>query len=171
MSAARPKGCVIFLNGFPGIGKLTIARTLQTKLGDVGSRLVDNHLIIDAAEAVHPGRSPEHKALRKQIRDAMFNDLKVLQGKDIVVILTGCLTANPEDVSVFAEHVAIAQSRGVPFYAFTMIVDKTEHLRRLQSQDRVDGKKCKMSDAGISPSSFATKACRPVFVDVQCLVV
>ena len=51
---SQPAGCVIFINGFPGIGKLSIARSLQGQLADMATRLFDNHLIIYLAEAIHP---------------------------------------------------------------------------------------------------------------------
>jgi shikimate kinase len=138
----RPEACVIFLNGFPGTGKLTIAQALRSKLKGVETRLLDNHLMIDAAEAVHPGRGLEHKTLRKRIRDAMFDELKALpMAKNLIIIMTGCLAANPEDAAVFAEHVAIAQHHDIPFYSFTISVDEKEHFWRLQSPDRIWGQK------------------------------
>ncbi|RMY20406.1 hypothetical protein D0867_04021 [Hortaea werneckii] len=149
MEPAQPPACVVLLNGFPGTGKYAVARTLRSKLGDTNTRLVDNHLIIDPAEAAHPGRGYEHKALRDVIRRAVFQDLKRLPENITTIVLTGCFGQNSEDVAVYAEHVEIAQARGVRFLSFTLTVEKSEHLLRLQSPDRVYGQKTKLNDPDV----------------------
>lgn len=40
-------GKVIFLNGFPGVGKLAIPKALAAKLPAGDTILLDNHLLID----------------------------------------------------------------------------------------------------------------------------
>ncbi|RMY20381.1 hypothetical protein D0867_04042 [Hortaea werneckii] len=149
MEPAQPPACVVLLNGYPGTGKFAVARALRSKLGDTNTRLVDNHLIIDPAEAVHPRRGYEHKALRDVIRRAVFQDLKKLPENITTIVLTGCLGQNAEDVAVYAEHVEIAQARGVPLLSFTLTVQKSEHLLRLQSPDRVHGQKTKLNDPDV----------------------
>ncbi|KAI7158114.1 hypothetical protein KC349_g5090 [Hortaea werneckii] len=149
MEPAQPPACVVLLNGFPGTGKLAVARALRSKLGDTNTRLVDNHLIIDPAEATHPGRRHEHKALRDVVRRAVFQDLKGLPENIRTIILTGCLGQNSEDIAVYAEYVEVAQARGVPLLSFTLTVEKSEHLLRLQSPDRVYGQKTKLNDPAV----------------------
>ena len=143
-----PKGCVVLLNGFPGIGKLSIAQALRSKLRDTETRLFDNHLVIDPAQAVYPGRGPEHKLLRSQLRKVAFSNLASLHGKNIILIMTACLAANEEDAAVFADHVEIARSRGVPIHVFTVTCNMKEHHFRLQSPDRIWGQKRKLSEPG-----------------------
>lgn len=150
MEPAQPPACVVLLNGYPGTGKFAVARALRSKLGDTNTRLVNNHLIIDPAEAVHPGRGYEHKALRDVIRRAVFQDLKGLPENITTIVLTGCLGQNSEDVALYAEHVEIAQARGVPLLSFTLTVEKSEHILRLQSPHRVYGQKNKLNDPGKS---------------------
>ncbi|KAI7191127.1 hypothetical protein D0869_02291 [Hortaea werneckii] len=145
MEPAQPLACVVLLNGFPGAGKYAVARALHSKLGDTNTRLVDNHLSIDPAEATHPGRGHEHKTLRDVIRRRLPRPQR-LPENITTIVLTGCLGQNSEDVAVYAEHVEIAQARGVPFLSFTLTVEKSEHLLRLQSPDRVYGQKTKLND-------------------------
>ena len=66
------------------------------------------------------------------------------------IVLTGCLGQNSEDVALYAEHVEIAQARGVPLLSFTLTVEKSEHILRLQSPHRVYGQKNKLNDPGKS---------------------
>ena len=107
---ARPSGCLIILNGFPGVGKLTIARSLQSRLTNVETRLIDNHLTIDPAEAIHPGRGRQHKAFRNKLRQVIFDELKTIPERDTVLIMTCSLGTNLEDAAVFAEHLEVSWS-------------------------------------------------------------
>lgn len=109
MSDPKRTGCLVLLNGYPGVGKLSVARTLQLKLQqDVQTRLIDNHLIIDPAQAVHPGRGPEHKALRNRLRHVILDELKALSDPNGILIMTLSLGSNEEDAAVYAEHVDVS---------------------------------------------------------------
>jgi chloramphenicol 3-O-phosphotransferase len=104
-----PPGCLVILNGFPGVGKLTIARSLQSRLTNVvQTRLIDNHLIIDPAESIYPGRGHQHKAFRDKLRQVIFDELKTIPGQKTVLIMTCSLGANVEDAAVFAEHFEVS---------------------------------------------------------------
>lgn len=104
----RFPGCLVLLNGFPDVGKLTIARSLQSNLADVDTRLIDNHLIIDPAEAIYPGRGHQHKMFRDRLRNVLFDELKTIPGHDAILIMTRSLGANVQDASVFAEHLEVS---------------------------------------------------------------
>jgi hypothetical protein len=105
----KSTGCLVLFNGFPSVGKLTVARSLQSSLTNqsVEIRLIDNHLIIDPAEAVHPGREHQHRAFRDKLRNLIFDELKTLPEQDIVFIMTCSLGANVAEAAVFAEHLEV----------------------------------------------------------------
>lgn len=63
---------LVHINGFPGIGKLNIARKLVELLQQFDAKLVHNHLLIDPASAVLPRSSPNYQPLRRAIRDAIL---------------------------------------------------------------------------------------------------
>jgi hypothetical protein len=65
--------CVLLLNGFPGVGKLTIASLFEAKLDHSSTpfRLIDNHLLIDPVVAIEPVRNKGHYALRKKFRNTV----------------------------------------------------------------------------------------------------
>lgn len=109
MSAPQVPSCLILLNGFPGTGKLTIARALQSTLKDlyIDARLIDNHLAIDVAEAIYPGRGLEHKALHDRLRRVILEELKVLPLPDTLLIMTLCLGHNEKDAAILAEHLEV----------------------------------------------------------------
>jgi chloramphenicol 3-O-phosphotransferase len=143
------QSCVLLLNGFPGVGKFTIAKALAAKLGDVPHRLIDNHVLIDPIEAIEPGRSEAHYALRKKFRVVAFEGLKALDEKTLVIILTACLATSSEDLSQFAEYLDIAEARGVPLVVVNIVCDVGTNRRRLCSSERKTGGKTKLIDVGI----------------------
>ncbi|EAT83410.1 hypothetical protein SNOG_09218 [Parastagonospora nodorum SN15] len=145
------QGCIVFLNGFPGVGKLTIAQIMMHNLAAETTRLIDNHVLIDPAEAIVPGRNPAHKALRREIRRVAFEALtkEMVSHPNVKVIMTGCLADNSEDIAVLAEHVRIAQDTDGPFYLVEVTCDRAEHGRRLEAPARATGGKTKLQDGSI----------------------
>lgn len=137
-TANFPNGCVVFLNGYPGVGKLSIARELQAQLAkqNCSVRVFDNHFSIDPAQAIHPDRGPQYLRLRAQLRRIAFKELKALDFLNPVIILTAGLSENEEDIAVFAEHVDIARARGVPLLCYTLVSDTETLCGRLQSDER-----------------------------------
>lgn len=150
MASSKHKGCIIFLNGRPGTGKLTIAKAVKAKLQHTDTRLLDNHLFIDIGDCIHPDRGENYRALRERLRDTALNDLRRSSNKDTIIIFTGCQSNNEPDQAVFAKHVALARDLSIPFYWFTVTVEQDEHRRRLQSPSRTEDGKRKLVDWGRS---------------------
>jgi hypothetical protein len=146
-----PPSCVLLLNGFPCVGKFTIAKALEAELITKGTphRHFDNHLIIDAAEAVLPGCTSEHYALRKQFRDVGFKALQTLEEEKLVIIMTACLVKTRDDLDLFAEYAGIAEGRGVPLVKVNIVCDAETNGSRLCSQERRHGTKTKLVDANV----------------------
>lgn len=66
----------VYINGYPGVGKLTIAKELRyarfmsmliSRLLMPGARLLDNHKLIDPAAALFERGAPEYQPLRQAI--------------------------------------------------------------------------------------------------------
>lgn len=64
-------GQFVWINGMPGVGKLTVARALHALLP--GSHLVDNHSLID--QVTVPRSNPSYNAERARVRDAVYTSL------------------------------------------------------------------------------------------------
>jgi hypothetical protein len=126
---------VVLLNGYPGVGKLTIARALNDDLEN--SQLIDNNLLVELADAIEPLNTPANAALRTAIRHAAFDGIKAVTNKLITVIMTTCTLSNvPADLELFAELVDIARVRGVPFVSVNINCDSDVNVRRLASEAR-----------------------------------
>jgi adenylylsulfate kinase-like enzyme len=144
-------GCVILLDGFPGVSKLSIARSLQTRLEALNRRvlLVDCHLMIDPADAVHPGRGDDYRSLKDRFRQVVFADLKTVSGRDKIIILTGCISTWPGDDALLEEHLDLARARDVSFVWYNLECQEREHVQRIQSPARIAGAKRKLTDPGM----------------------
>lgn len=79
---------IIHLNGWPGSGKLTVARETARKLE---ARLLDNHTLHDVAGRLCDRDTPEYWELCYQVRAAAYGRTRVLPPHEVVV-MTNALT-------------------------------------------------------------------------------
>lgn len=139
---------IVYLFGFSGTGKLTIAQAL----GDFAAfTIVDNQLInapvfkAVAADGVKPLPLGVWREIRK-IREAVFNTLTYMSPKEMNFVLTNELfTEIDGDKKLFEEVEAIAETRGAKFLPVRLICEKEELLKRVQNPDRK--KRLKQIDA------------------------
>jgi hypothetical protein len=127
---------IVHINGFPGIGKLTIARKLVALLGPYNGKPIHNHLLIDPASAVLPRSSADYQPLRRAIRAVVFDALAASSDTfDSVFVFTDFQS---DDVgrAVMAEYRAMAARRSCTFVPITVTCSKEENLRRLASSER-----------------------------------
>ncbi|KAF4963765.1 hypothetical protein FSARC_8248 [Fusarium sarcochroum] len=128
---------VVHLNGYPGIGKLTIARKLVALLAPYNGKLVHNHLLIDPAGAVLPRSSADYQPLRQAIRTAIFDTLATSHDTfDSVFVFTDFQSNSDIGRGVMAEYHAMVARRGCIFIPVTVTCGKEENLRRLASSER-----------------------------------
>lgn len=129
--------CVILFNGFPGVGKYTIAQAFKDKMETIPTRLVDNHTIIDPVEALIPGRNTAHDALRKQFRGLASEALKNTNEDGLVIILAACLAAGSSRAREhFQEYVELATARGEPLVVGRVVCDESANKKRVCSEER-----------------------------------
>lgn len=138
--AKQPKP-LIHINGFPGTGKLTIARILQQLLGPQG-RLVHNHLLINPADAVLHRTEPGYQDLRRAIRAAVFTSLADSPSThDHVYIFTDFQSSDPVGSATCAEFLDAARARGGALVPVLLECDEAVNLERLGTKEReVHGK-------------------------------
>jgi len=123
---------LIVLNGYPGVGKLTIA---QEVAASVDGRLLDNHSIYNVAFALTKFKTPAfYEAVRsvQRIADDLISNLPV----DTPIILTEALTIGSEWTDECWGRVRrLATTRG-PLFVVHVTCDLDENKRRIRSEGR-----------------------------------
>lgn len=69
--AAAKAAPLIWINGFPGTGKFTVAKAITSLRAN--SILIDNHKLIDPIEARLPRSHPDYNSERQKQRQLAFN--------------------------------------------------------------------------------------------------
>lgn len=76
-------GQLIYINGAPGVGKLTIARLMAEQLN---VRLIDNHAIYNVGFALTDFRSAAFYAAVRAVRTAAYDQILHLPEHEIVIL-------------------------------------------------------------------------------------
>lgn len=129
---------IIYLIGFPGVGKYTIACALREKIGNCS--LVDNHLInnpvfslIDMNKPI-PERAWENIG---RIWKAVIDTVIHLSPEHQNFILTNVLLdSNSDDYMHYDRLKQMAMARGADFIPIRLSCDLHEHKKRIVDEDR-----------------------------------
>lgn len=140
---------IIHINGWPGVGKLTIARELA---GLMNARLLDNHTIINPAEALFERRDPLNRSLRKALRTAIFDHAARM--KPGALILTDAISDDAFDSAIFDEYRELAQKRDARLIAVVLDCAPEINAQRLVAAGRAE--KRKLTDATVLASLRAS---------------
>ena len=116
----------ISINGFAGVGKLTVGKALVRQLGN--AHLIDNHLYMDPAFALFKVGSPQWRDLVDDLRDTVF-DAAVNVAPEASLVFTSVMYDCDGDL--YRQVARIAERRAVPFLAVTLTCGRDEHRRRL----------------------------------------
>ncbi|KIJ43276.1 hypothetical protein M422DRAFT_229085 [Sphaerobolus stellatus SS14] len=127
----------VYLNGYAGVGKLTIARELQRLIPE--SRLVHIHLIVDLCRNIFTQGSSEYETLRAAVRTQV---LSAITSSESHFITTYIFTGSHASARQHSKH---ALSHGVPFISVILHCEEEEHMRRATQEER-QGKK--LTDMG-----------------------
>ncbi|KAK1540516.1 hypothetical protein CPAR01_06505 [Colletotrichum paranaense] len=163
---------IVHLNGFPGSGKLTIARALQQQLSPC-CRLVHNHLLINPADAVLHRSEAGYQDLRRALRKAVFTSLVESSAcQDFVYVFTDFQSNDDIGSAVCAEYLETARVRGTAMVSIIITCDEATNISRLQSADRevhrkiVDPELLRIFRNGVSIHRFDEPGTKSVEVDV-----
>jgi predicted kinase len=138
MSAAS-NGIVVCLVGFPGVGKLTIAKILSRM---IDATVIDNHWINDPIVRLvaKDGSVAVPEAVWPQVakvRGAVLETIRTLapSGASFIFTYAGS-DEDPEDRKAFEEYREVAIQRGPRFVAVRLLCGEVELVRRIQSPAR-----------------------------------
>lgn len=123
---------IIVLNGYPGVGKLTIGRELAKRLE---ARLVDIHTLYNLAFALTEFRTPLfHQTVRRveHIADDLIEKLPSETPVVFTTVLTGTSAWVTEEYQRFCERGA----RRPPLIMVHLVCGLDENIRRITSPER-----------------------------------
>ncbi|MCK5375008.1 MAG: hypothetical protein KAJ40_06970 [Alphaproteobacteria bacterium] len=134
------KNVVVYMMGFYGSGKYTIAQEICA--GADNFKLVDNHLINNPVFSLinQDGITPFSESVWdnvKKIRRVVMDTLIHISSKDYNFVLTNALKdGNAEDQAFYDETYAMAQARKAIFIPVRIFCSIEEMQRRIVSPNR-----------------------------------
>ncbi|KAI1175827.1 hypothetical protein F4777DRAFT_578612 [Nemania sp. FL0916] len=139
---------LIWINGFPGSGKLTVATALQAL--NRSMTLIDNHKLIDPVSLRLPRSHPKYQQERKAERQAAFRQ-HVLGSSSLSkpIVFTDFQSDNELGRKVALEYKLAAMQASRPFVPIYLVCDEQENLRRLSSQERLASGTTKLTSADV----------------------
>ena len=125
-SEAGVGSVIIHLNGWPGSGKLTVARVVARKLE---ARLLDNHTLHDVAGRLCDRHTREYWELYYQVRDIAYKRVRALPSHEVIVMTNALALESDREREAWAAVKALALDRGVPLVAVTLQCSLDENVR------------------------------------------
>ncbi|KAF5553087.1 ribose 5-phosphate isomerase A [Fusarium phyllophilum] len=140
--------CFIYINGYPGIGKLTIANELQQLLPD--SKVYHNHLLIDPIDALVERSSPGYQEMRTGLRRHVLDEIATSEyTKNKTWIFTDAREASAAGEMGAKDYEAAAGKRGVSFISIVLECEIEENIKRAINPTRVANIGAKLIDENI----------------------
>jgi len=143
VSSSGMKNTIIYLIGYPGVGKLTVAKAACAR---TGARLMDNHLVNNVAFSLieADGVTPITEGVWaeiKAIRDAALRIVAHHAPHNLSYVLTNALLDDAGDRELFDQVRNVASVRGALFVPVVLSCDEEENMRRLVAPGRAEGLK------------------------------
>ena len=123
---------VLHINGWPGTGKRTIGKIVAER---IGGRLLDNHVMLNPAEALFERGDPLDASLRDAVREVTLDHAERL-APSVSIALTDALSDDAEDTASFERYRRLAQRRGSRLISVVLEIAWEENGRRLVSPGR-----------------------------------
>ena len=114
-----------------------IARLLAEAMG---ARLLDNHTLLDPAEALFDRSNLQQRELRLRVREQVFDTLASTPAP-VRLVFTDALGEDPGDRALFNDYQRLAERRGAPLHCVVLDCDIEEYRRRLVTQGRSEHRK------------------------------
>ena len=144
--AAHPP-IFVYINGYPGVGKFSVAKELAKLLDN--AKVLDNHRLIDTTAMLYERGMPEYQPSRKQLRSVVLDSLaSSISTKDVTWIFTDQQSSSANGTAAAKTYEAAAKARGSPFVSVVLHCGLEENIKRLSSGGR-GGDNTKLTDVGI----------------------
>ncbi|TDZ37383.1 hypothetical protein C8035_v007011 [Colletotrichum spinosum] len=140
--------CYIYINGYPGVGKLTVANELQGLLPD--SRVYHHHLLIDPIAPIVERTSHNYQTIRTSLRRHVLNIIATAdEVRYTTWIFTDSRSTSPCGATAAQDYKRAAEQRGARFIPIVLHCDLKENLRRMADEERISGGNTKLTDEDV----------------------
>lgn len=124
---------IIHINGWPGVGKLTVAREVARKLG---ARLLDNHSLHDVAIRLCDRGTAEYWDLYYQVRNVAYGWVRTMPTDQVVVMTNALLAENEREREAWQAVKQLAADRSDRLVSVILDCSLEENVRRVRSEER-----------------------------------
>lgn len=124
---------IVHLNGWPGVGKLTVARALVARLG---GHLLDNHTIYNVAFSLTEFGSPEFFATVRAVRDIAYDRVLELPAGVPVTVTNALWESSAWGQENWDLLLDLAKRRGCAFHAVTLTCSDAVRFARTANPER-----------------------------------
>jgi thymidylate kinase len=124
---------IIHINGWPGVGKLTVAREVARKLG---ARMLDNHTLHDVAIRLCDRGTEEYWRLYYQVREVAYGWIRTMPRDEIIVMTNALLAESEREREAWDAVKRLAADRSDTLVAVILECSLEENVRRVGSEDR-----------------------------------
>jgi gluconate kinase len=129
---------IVHLNGWPGVGKLTVGRKLAPMLN---ARLLDNHTLHNVALAICDLNSPERWSVYYAVRDVAYRRVREMPASETIVMTNALTREAPREAEAWKAIRQLAAARNAPLVAVTLDCPLEENCRRVRSRERLGNRK------------------------------
>jgi hypothetical protein len=128
---------IININGWPGVGKLSVAERLRQR---IGGRLLDNHAIFNVAFSLCDFHTPEFYQTVRAVREIAFERARQLP-TGTCIILTSAYADTAFGRENWSAIRGLASARGTLLCNVIIDCSLAENIRRVQSAERAQLRK------------------------------
>jgi thymidylate kinase len=123
----------IHINGWPGVGKLTVARDVARLLP---ARVLDNHALHDVAARLCDRGTTEYWELYYQVRDLAYRWIERTPTGQALVMTNALLMESDREREAWEAVKRLAAHCSRPLVSITLDCSLEENVRRIGSADR-----------------------------------
>ncbi|KAF5974408.1 hypothetical protein FCOIX_8293 [Fusarium coicis] len=139
------KAPAVWINGFPGTGKKTIADTMKQL--DPNIKVLDNRKLTDPVDAVLSRDHLDYNIRRKQLRQAILQRfVRHPSNHDRLVVFTDFQSDNELGQSVAQEYASAARHADRPFLPVYLTCGLEANIQRVDNAERVASGTTKLLD-------------------------
>lgn len=135
----------IYINGYPGVGKLTIAKELEKLIPC--SKIYHNHLFIDPVAPLIDRHSPHYHDIRTSFRRHILSTIATSEAtQQFTWIFTDSRSSSLIGSTGAEDYRDAANRRGVPFISIILRCQLEENVARVLGEGRGAGFNTKLTD-------------------------